>query len=105
MSGVTVRLSKPIKAHNEELTELTLREPTGDDVIEIGYPYLIMMPEGTVAGIDIRPRVIYNYIARLGGIPLSSAKQVSLKDMAVLQAHIMDFFGEGEPGTLTSSSD
>lgn len=101
----TYKLKRPIKAHDKEVDEITLREPTGDDVISIGYPYLVMMPDGDVAGIQIQPRVIYNYISKLGGIPLSSAKTIKFSDVAVLQAKIMDFFGEGEPGTLTSSQD
>ena len=32
MSEVTISLSKPITAHGAEVSELTLREPTGDDV-------------------------------------------------------------------------
>jgi hypothetical protein len=29
-------LSKPIKAHGEDVTSLTFRPPTGEDLIEIG---------------------------------------------------------------------
>lgn len=32
-------LSKAITAHNETLTVLEFREPTGKDVRELGYPY------------------------------------------------------------------
>ena len=96
--SLTFKLSAPVQAHGEEVGELTLREPTGDDVIEIGYPYLILMKDGAETGIDIRARVIYSYISKLAGIPLGSAKQIKLSDVAKLQAIIMGFFGEDVAG-------
>lgn len=98
-------LIKPIKAHGEEITELTLREPDGDDVIELGYPYLVLMQAGDSVGVDIRARVVYSYVSRLAGIPLSSAKQIKLSDMAVLQGVVMGFFGEGLALTKETSPD
>lgn len=100
-----IKLSKPISAHDEQINELTLREPTGDDVIEVGYPYLILMKDGESTGIEIRPKAIYSYISKLGGIPLSSAKLISLADVATLQGVIMGFFGASGTGTESSSSD
>lgn len=87
-------LSRAIKAHGQEVTELELREPTGDDVIEIGFPYYILMPEGQSSGIEIKPRAVYSYISRLAGIPQSSAKQIALSDFAQLQGVVVGFFGE-----------
>lgn len=104
MSGETVQLSKPIQAHGGEVSEITLREPDGEDVIAIGYPYLILMKDGQEHAIEIRARVIYNYISRLGGIPLSSAKKIALRDLSKLQAVIMGFFGEGEGKSEAESS-
>ena len=40
-----MKLSKPIKKGDEEIFDITLREPTGQDLIEIGYPYVIVMDE------------------------------------------------------------
>lgn len=90
-----VKLSKPITAHGDEVSELTLREPTIADVSEIGYPYLVHTSEEADAVIEMRPRVIVKYVSRLAGIPMSSAQQVSLADLSKLQAVVMGFFGEG----------
>lgn len=38
MSEVTIQLTKPITAHDKEVSDLTLREPTAGDVMECGYP-------------------------------------------------------------------
>ena len=34
-----LQLSKPITAHGETIHVLELRDPTGKDVRELGYPY------------------------------------------------------------------
>lgn len=94
MSDNILKLSKPIKAHDKDLAELTLREPTVEDAMEIGYPYLILMKDGQEVGIEIRPKVIVHYVSRLAAIPMSSAKSISLKDLTVAQALVMGFFGE-----------
>lgn len=99
MSGATLKLSKPIQAHGKEVTEITLREPNGEDVIDVGFPYIIAMSDGEPSGIELKPKALYGYISRLGGIPLSSAKQLALKDVTALQGEIMAFFGEGSAGT------
>ncbi len=93
MSEITIKLSAAIQAHGQEVTELTLREPTGDDVIEIGFPYLVLIRDGEDHGVEVLPKAIYGYISKLSGIPLSSAKQISLRDVNHLQGLIMGFFG------------
>ncbi|MCV5427340.1 phage tail assembly protein, partial [Escherichia coli] len=34
-----IKLSKPVRAHGEDIHVLELREPTGKDVRELGFPY------------------------------------------------------------------
>ena len=89
-----LQLKKPIKAHNEELSELQLREPTIEEIMEIGYPYLVLMRDGQDTGLEIRPQVIVKYISKLAGIPLSSAKSIAISDLNQAQTIIMGFFGE-----------
>jgi hypothetical protein len=94
MDQKTIQLSKPIQAHGKEVSELQLREPTVEDVMEVGYPFLIMMSDGKDTGVDLRPKVIVQYVSRLAGIPMSSAKSISLSDLSKVQTEIMSFFGQ-----------
>lgn len=97
MSGATVKLSKPIMAHGEELQVLTMREPTTEDMIELGQPFLIIMGDGE-NGLRFQPKIIAQYIVRLAGIPMSSVKALARNDFSEAQAAVMGFFGADETG-------
>jgi len=99
MSKIT--LSKPIMAHDKEITEIELREPTGEDVIALGYPYLIIIGDSDEQAMELRPKVIARYVSRLGGIPPSSLNKVSPADFSGMTGVVMSFFGV-EPETLKS---
>lgn len=88
-------------AHGEETRTLTLREPTTEDEIDLGQPFLIVMGEAE-QGLKIQPKVIAQYVVRLGGIPLSSVKKLSRSDFSKAQAAVMGFFGADESGQPTS---
>ena len=101
--SVTVPLSKPIKAHGDEVSELTLREPTTKDVIELGLPTLIIPgADGQSTGVEIRQPVVARYVSRLAAIPMGSVKALSLKDFSLCTAAVMGFFGEGDGETAKS---
>ena len=105
MSGpVTVPLSKPITAHGEELRELVLREPTADDVMQEGYPYIVVPAQGGGQGIQLQPSVVGRYAMRLAGIPMPSVKQLSVDDIQRLQVAVMGFFGMADQGQDGSST-
>lgn len=89
----TIKLSKPIKAHGEEITEINLREPTGGDVMDIGYPYLIIIGEGDEQALELRPKVIARYVSKLGDIPPSSLKEIHPSDFSSMTGVVMGFFG------------
>ena len=92
-----VQLRKPIPAHGQEVTEIELREPTPADVMEEGVPTLLIpSADGTSVGVEIRTKVIGRYISRLGGIPLSSVKVMSLGDFTRAQGAVMSFFSDGD---------
>jgi hypothetical protein len=88
-----VTLSKPITAHGEETQELDLREPTAKDVMELGYPYLVVQGDDG-QGVELRPKVVGRYVVRLAKIPMSSVEQLAIADLSALQATIMGFFGQ-----------
>jgi hypothetical protein len=104
--SVAVPLSRAVKAHGDEVSELTLREPTTKDVIELGLPTLIIPgADGNSAGVEIRQQVIARYIMRLAAIPLGSVESLSLGDFAACTAAVMGFFGQadGESGGTSAS--
>ena len=88
-----VTLSTPIQAHGEEVTELDLREPTGEDVIALGYPYLIIIGDDDGQAMEIRPKIIARYVAKLAGIPPSAINKVTPADFSRLTGAVMGFFG------------
>ena len=98
MSGgsVTLLLSKPIQAHGKEITEIVLRPPTVEDIMELGTP-MLMFPgaDGNSVGLEIRAKVIGQYVMRLGKVPLSTVKAMALADFQKAQGEIMSFFGDG----------
>lgn len=111
--SVTIPLSKQIKAHGADIDVITLREPSTEDVIELGLPTLIIPgADGSSTGVEIRQGVIARYVMRLGGVPMTSVKAMSLKDFSLCTAGVMSFFGgdDGEetkevlPGSVIESS-
>lgn len=84
-----IPLSKPIQAHGQEVHEIDLREPDGGDVMECGYPL-------TIGDGEARPNadIVGKLIVRLGGIPLSSVKQLSARDFQACLGGVLSFFGE-----------
>jgi hypothetical protein len=100
---VTVNLSKPINAHGEERRELELREPSGEDLMEIGYPYIVVQSDTGGQGVELRPKVVARYVSKLAQIPMSSVKQIGLADLQKLQGIVMGFFGQEEAATTSST--
>lgn len=85
-------LNKAITAHDAEITELNLREPTGKDVQELGFPYLLIMQDDQEA-VQIQAKVIGKYIVRLASIPPSAVDTISAADFNGLVGVMMGFFG------------
>ncbi|TWA69735.1 tail assembly chaperone E/41/14-like protein [Azospirillum baldaniorum] len=91
MSDNTVTLKKPIKAHGEEVSALTFREPNGDDIMTCGYP-LQMSGDGSFTPLA---NVCGKYISRLGNIPASSVKALTAPDFQACMMTIIPFFTDG----------
>jgi len=95
--AVTITLSKPIMAHGKEITELLLRPVTVEDVMELGQPTLLIPgADGNSVGVEIRAKVVGNYLMRLGAVPLSTIKSLSMSDFQKGQNAVMGFFGDGD---------
>lgn len=86
------QLRQPIKANGAEVTELTLREPKGEDFIELGMPMSFSVDGSS----DFKMKVVAQYISRLAGIPPSSVKTIHPQDLMSLAIEVASFFGEPE---------
>ena len=92
------KLRKPIEAHGKTLTSLTLREPEGGDVMDLGAPMSIETSGGKAV---MRPDlgVVGAYISRLGDIPLSSVRKLHPVDLSKAAGWLNDFFEGSEVET------
>lgn len=99
-----IKLKKLVTAHGEQIDEIELREPTSEDVMELGYPYLVYSGDAG-AGFELRPKVVANYVVRLGKVPLPTVKALAIADLQACQAVVLGFFGQSadEAQTPTSS--
>ena len=96
MTAVTVKLSKPVTAHGEEVGELNFREPLTKDVIELGLPTLIVVGDDGGSGVEVRTKVVARYITRLAAVPMTTVEALALKDYNACSAAVIGFFGTGD---------
>lgn len=73
-------LTKPVKAHDEDLKALTLREPTGEDVLKFG------LLEG------LEPSRFIPLVCSLAGVPEGTIKQMAGRDVLSLGTVLSRFF-------------
>ncbi|OMG79347.1 phage tail assembly protein [Achromobacter xylosoxidans] len=100
MSDTTFPLSKPITAHDEELTALTLRKLGPADARAVrALPYHIASDES----VHIDPEAAAKYIVRMARIPMSSVDQLELSDFNGLAWMVAGFFLNQGSGPTTSS--
>ena len=90
--GALVTLTKPIKAHGDEVGELRLREPTAGDIQACGYPLVI----GHDESVSFDGSAMVKLIGRLAEIPPSSAQQLSFRDFQACATLIASFFGDAQ---------
>ena len=79
MNKQTLKLSKPITAHGEEIDTLEFSEPTTEMVIRIGQP-MNYMRDGSIEGAVVDTTKCAKYLSRLANIPENSVKQMAPKD-------------------------
>lgn len=84
-----IKLSGPIEAHGEQVSELTVRRPTVQEVRAIkALPYKI----GKDEEVTLDTEVAAKYIAVCAGIPPSSVNQLELTDFNELCWEVAGFF-------------
>lgn len=104
--STTITLISPIKAHGEEVSEITLRDIATKDIMEVGLPTL-MIPsaDGKSVGVEIRQQVIAQYVIRMAKIPRSSVESLHPADWGKCQEWCMGFFGMSDGEESAPSSD
>lgn len=85
---ITFKLEKPITVGTETYNELSLREPTTQDVIDLGLPYKLN-PDLTSEPV---PGIASKYVSRLAAIPPSAVKELDLVDFTLLLYAVVSFF-------------
>ena len=93
-----MKLTKPIKAHGEELADLTFREPTGNDLISCGFPFKMELSAGRSVRV-VDTQAVAAYISALAGVPPSSVAQLSVIDFTRAMGEVMGFFGDSPSPT------
>lgn len=90
-----ITLSKPITAHGEELTKLTLRAPTGKDLRACGVPYKLTA-EGEMT---IEAAGMHRMISALAGVPPSAIDQLAAGDWSGAAMAVLDFITPAQATT------
>lgn len=94
-----IKLQAAIEAHNEQVSSLTLRRPTVQEVRAIkALPYKIGQDEEVTLDMEASAK----YIAVCAGIPPSSVNQLDLADLNTLSWKIAGFFMK--PASAPSTS-
>lgn len=84
-----IKLSTPIQAHGEPLTQLELNRPTVRDCRQIGQlPYRIEKDESVGLNLDVAAK----YIVVCAGIPSSSVDQMDVTDLNSAAWALAGFF-------------
>ncbi|MCI6938536.1 MAG: phage tail assembly protein [Succinatimonas hippei] len=81
-------LDTPIRKADIEITELELREPTADDLIKLGYPYVLNQNEEAV----FVPKIIYNWLSTLSNEPPSVIKKIPFNKVEEFKYRLFAFF-------------
>lgn len=95
-----LQLSEPVTAHDEQLTVLELRQPTGGDVMDIGLTMPDGVDENGSGGSMNLPTVWFS--AKLASVPPSTIRSLSVKD-AILVAKAVNPFLLEYLGTFNES--
>jgi hypothetical protein len=85
--AVDLKLSKPVQAHGEVVTALTLREATGKDLRTAGLPYKL----GADGGIAIDAGNMGKMIAQLAAVPTSTVDLLAAPDWNAAAMVVLGF--------------
>lgn len=86
-----LQLTKPVRAHGDDISVLELSEPTGKDVRELGLPYSV----GADQCVSINTGIVAKYIERLAKVPPSTVDDMSPSDLNTISWVVAGFFLKG----------
>ncbi len=89
--SIDVPLKKPIQAHGQTLSQLTLQTPKGKDIAACGLPRTFTR-KGDTSMMIVDAAAIHAYIVRLGNIPPSSADSLDAEDWIDAMGAVLSFF-------------
>lgn len=90
----SVPLVKPIEAHGKKIKSVTLKEPTGADIMSCGHPMNMRLEEDGRTTMIINTQALGGLISRMAEIPLSSVKAMGAADFQACSNEVMSFFGD-----------
>ncbi len=76
----TVKLTHKVQAHGQEISELVMRQPTGDDAMECGYPFRTTTDAKGHDVTIIDTEATSKMISALADVPLSTVRKLVLFD-------------------------
>ncbi len=97
--ALTYRLKKPIVAHGQTVDELTFRQPTGADIIDVGENPVVLDMSRNPPLITHNARAMAAMIARLAGINPAALRQIDPTDFTEVCWLLTDLF---LPASLTT---
>ena len=97
---ITITLTRPVRSIDRELTELVMREPTGRDLAECGFPTRVR--EG--GAIEIDPVAVNKLGARLCNVGRPTIESLRMADWNALMAAVLGFLGGSAPTSSTDTS-
>ena len=102
MNPITLKLSSPIKAYGESVSEITLREPTGKDLRACGVPVTTKQEVDGSTSIRLEAEFGALLISRLANIPASSVDHMTAADFMAALGAAVSFFAVTSPDSSST---
>jgi hypothetical protein len=84
-------LRKPVIANGDETSRLTFREPTGNDIEQVGNPVNMDFTHDPPK-VSFDSRMMTNMMARLATVPPSTIRQMHTRDWNTAAWNLAGFF-------------
>ncbi|MDT7953918.1 MAG: phage tail assembly protein [Acetobacteraceae bacterium] len=98
--SVIVKLARPVRSIDRDLTSLTFREPTGRDIIAAGTLFSV----GEDGRKIIEAAAVGRMIGRLAGITPDAVDALALSDFNACMGAVMGFLVETPARSSTDTS-
>lgn len=104
MPNVTIKLSKPLPGHNGPITEIVIREPNCEDLLEFGDPCIYArLEDGTLFPAEDK-EAIKRYVNRLVDLDPLLLGKLSLADGLRIKDTVIGFFIDARLTSQTPST-